>query len=118
MITSTKPSENIQEIKKKSGVKLELLSGPMDGLEFEIMKDVITIGRELDRDISIPLDNLVSRLHARINFCNGEYWLEDLGSRNGTFIGEKRLMKKFRLLIGTIFKIGNTEMRLRKLYNN
>jgi pSer/pThr/pTyr-binding forkhead associated (FHA) protein len=95
-----------------SKIKVELLSGPMDGLEFEIAKKMATIGREDTNGIPLQLDGLVSRQHARISFENGEYWLEDMGSRNGTFIGEKEVKGQVRLPLGTIFRVGGCEMRI------
>jgi pSer/pThr/pTyr-binding forkhead associated (FHA) protein len=92
---------------------VELLSGPMDGLEFEIAKQTATVGREEMNDVPLALDGLVSRQHARISFENGEYWLEDLGSRNGTFVEEKQVKGKVRLPLGAIFRVGGCEMRLR-----
>lgn len=102
-------SERLEEF---SNIKLEVLIGPMDGLVFEIAKKTATVGREETTDIPLPLDGMVSRQHARISFENGEYWLEDLGSRNGTFIEEKRVKGRVRLPLGTIFRVGGCEMRL------
>jgi pSer/pThr/pTyr-binding forkhead associated (FHA) protein len=96
-----------------SQIRVEILSGPMDGLEFEITKKMATIGREEANDIPLPLDGLVSRQHARISLENGECWLEDMGSRNGTFIEEKQVKGKVRLPLGTIFRVGGCEMRLK-----
>lgn len=112
MSTETSLELESEQAEELSNIKLELLSGPMDRLEFEIAKDMVTIGREETNDIPLPLDGLVSRQHARISFENGEYWLEDLGSRNGTFIGEKKVKEKVRLPLRTIFKVGESEMRL------
>lgn len=112
MTTKTQIKEKVQDKNKLSRCKLELLSGPMDGLEFEIKKEELIIGREVDNDIALPLDSLISRSHARITCENGEYWLEDLGSSNGTYIGENRIEEKVRLPLGTIFRVGVCEMRL------
>ena len=118
MTIKTEPFE-ITETKEKSFlIKIELLSGPMDGLEFKIKKDIVTIGREKDNEIPIPLDIIISRSHARITNEDGEYWLEDLGSKNGTFIKDKMVKGKVKLPPETIFKLGVSEMRLTGLGNN
>lgn len=114
MNTKTDISEIMREKTGLFGAKLELLSGPMDGMEFIMKKAVVIMGRDNNNDICLPLDILVSRSHARIAYENGEYWLEDMGSRNGTFIGERRVEGKVQLPIGTIFIVGRTEMRLCK----
>lgn len=55
----------------------------------------IRIGRATDNDIILPdqepNDKLVSRHHAEIAFRDGDYWIEDLGSKNGTYINDERL---------------------------
>jgi pSer/pThr/pTyr-binding forkhead associated (FHA) protein len=99
--------------KKRHSVKLEILSGPADGLSFEMKKPQMVIGRDRDADISLP-DLLVSRQHARITQDRGEYWIEDLGSRNGTLVGGARVLEKTRLPLQTIFRVGVSEMRLNR----
>jgi pSer/pThr/pTyr-binding forkhead associated (FHA) protein len=102
-----------EEGKKKPRVRLEILNGPADGLSFEMKKPRMVIGRGRDVDISIP-DLLVARLHARITQERGEYWIEDLGSVNGTLVGGARVLEKTRLPLQAIFRIGVSEMRLNK----
>ncbi len=50
----------------------------------------LTIGREPDATLFIN-HHIVSRRHAMITYANGCYLLRDLGSRNGTFLNDKRL---------------------------
>ena len=55
-------------------------------------KEFITIGRNLKNDIQI--DNLaVSNFHAHIVSQLGHYFVEDLGSTNGTFVNERKIGK-------------------------
>lgn len=59
---------------------------------FKIDKDEITIGRNSTNDITI--DNLaVSDRHARIVRDQTGYYLEDLGSTNGTFVDGRRISR-------------------------
>ena len=66
----------------------------MDGTEagqvHSIDRESIQIGRHPTTDISIP-DASVSRVHARIFQLDGDYYIEDLGSRNGTFVEGERV---------------------------
>ncbi len=57
----------------------------------------LTIGREPDATLFID-HHIVSRRHAMITYANGCYLLRDLGSRNGTFLNDKRL-EPFRVHI-------------------
>lgn len=55
-------------------------------------KELITIGRNLKNDIQI--DNLaVSNFHAHIVCQLGHYFVEDLGSTNGTFVNDRKIGK-------------------------
>jgi pSer/pThr/pTyr-binding forkhead associated (FHA) protein len=92
-------------------VKIELLSGPMDGMEIELTKEQIFIGRDKDKDIPIPLDGMVSRSHAKLSIENGKWWLEDLGSRNGTFLNEKKIEGRVLINDREIFRVGVSELR-------
>lgn len=60
--------------------------------EIPIGKDLTTIGRVPDNDIVI--NNLgVSRLHAKIIKDGEDYYLEDMGSRNATFLNNQEVKK-------------------------
>jgi pSer/pThr/pTyr-binding forkhead associated (FHA) protein len=61
--------------------------------EFIIDQDEIIIGRDADCDIQI--DNIaVSREHARITKALENYFVEDMGSKNGTFVNGQKVLKK------------------------
>jgi FHA domain-containing protein/pyridine nucleotide-disulfide oxidoreductase len=51
---------------------------------------ILTVGRELDAMLFIN-HHAVSRRHAEITYANGHFLLRDLGSKNGTFLNDKRL---------------------------
>src|SRR5262245_1728749 len=56
-------------------------------------KDTLSIGRMRENDVVI--DNLaVSRFHAKMTLLNGEVYLEDQGSENGTFVNGEPIQKK------------------------
>jgi two-component system, cell cycle response regulator len=63
------------------------------------------IGRHPSCQVIID-DPSVSRRHARVYLNNGELWLQDLGSRNGTFIDGRHLETK-KLADGTLLQIGH-----------
>jgi hypothetical protein len=60
-----------------------------DGREFEL-HDTLTIGRDESNDLVFP-SATVSRRHARLDFREGRWWIEDRGSFNGTFVNGVRL---------------------------
>jgi len=62
--------------------------------ELKIDQDEIIIGRDTGNDIQI--DNIaVSREHARIIKGPNYYFIEDMSSKNGTFVNGKKIKKKF-----------------------
>jgi pSer/pThr/pTyr-binding forkhead associated (FHA) protein len=96
--------------------KLVVLGGPMDGLEFDIDKPELTIGRLDDRDVCLPLDLAVSRRHARLIAEEDAYWLEDVGSTYGTFVakGDDKINGRVEITPGITFRLGpQTTLKLR-----
>jgi pSer/pThr/pTyr-binding forkhead associated (FHA) protein len=67
-----------------------------------------TIGRSPACSINLATDNFVSVLHARIVEHDGSWWLEDLGSTNGTFHNARRIATPERLRRGDRFTVGGT----------
>lgn len=79
--------------------------GDSPGTEFRLVNEESTIGRwdadngvfpDIDLD-AFDSDAKVSRRHARIKRANGQYFIEDLGSTNGTYVNRGR-----RLLPGNV----------------
>ena len=70
--------------------KLRIMSGTNKGQTFDLRDEVYTIGRSPDNNIQI-LDRTVSRKHLKIFRKKNEYFIEDLKSRNGTFVNGARV---------------------------
>lgn len=86
-------------------VRLEILSGPMDGHIFQFNHSV-DLGRE--GKLRIASDRFISRRHVAFEVAEPRLFLEDLGSTNGTFIEDERLQGKAELRNGQIFRVGRT----------
>jgi adenylate cyclase len=85
--------------------------------EDKILADDIIVGRHeagVDVDLDLRFDRGISHRHARIWIGGGQYWIEDLGSRNGTMVnGESIHGKGCRSLQeGDVIQIGDTTLRL------
>lgn len=78
-------------------------TGPLNGQRWPLRKTTV-IGREPDCDIVIP-DRQVSRRHARIHITKEGIYLEDLGSKNGTFRNGARLEDPAILSDGDLVQI-------------
>jgi pSer/pThr/pTyr-binding forkhead associated (FHA) protein len=72
----------------------------------------IMIGRDTHCDLSV-MDEALSAHHARITHHHGQWWLEDLNSRNGTFLNREKLNTPAVIITGDQFKCGNTLFDIR-----
>jgi pSer/pThr/pTyr-binding forkhead associated (FHA) protein len=110
-------SEVIQ--KEIKGVRLEIIEGPMKGLKYFVMKGKpVEIGRSSANDFPIPGDLRISRKHSRINIeKNGVCLLEDIGSKNGTFVRGKRITQKTELKLPGVFTIGESSIRVSQVFS-
>jgi pSer/pThr/pTyr-binding forkhead associated (FHA) protein len=81
----------------------------VDGREYTVRPDGLTIGREAGCDIVIPAGE-VSRRHARIELHNDGYVLLDM-STNGVLVNDRRVKRTHALARGDRIQIGTEEMR-------
>ncbi len=84
-------------------------AGATAGLE----KAPILIGRGNDAAIRLD-DDYVSTRHARIAASGDQWFVEDLGSTNGTYIGSVRITQPTTITLGTQVRIGKTILELKK----
>lgn len=69
------------------------------------------IGRANDNTIILD-DETVSTHHARLSFQEGRWWLEDLGSKNGTRVNDILLEQPLVVTSGDLIQLGAVELRL------
>jgi putative nucleotidyltransferase with HDIG domain len=86
---------------------LEILNGPLQGQK-HIFRSKITIGRKSGNGVRL-LDPKVSRTHAKIQTTAQGFRIEDLKSRNGIYINEKKASNGL-LRSGDRIRIGFTEL--------
>jgi hypothetical protein len=67
-----------------------------------------TMGRGGGCNIPLTFDTFVSQVHARAFDRDGNLWVEDLGSTNGTFVNGDKLTQAMMLKKGDRVKIGET----------
>ena len=72
------------------------LQGPDAGHKYPLDADTIILGRQMDSAICL-VSKAVSRQHAQIVRDEGDYYLEDLDSSNGTFFNGARLSPRARV---------------------
>ncbi len=76
--------------------------------EFYDLEDVTSIGRSRDNEIQI-LDKYVSSKHLKIIMDEGEYFLEDQGSVNGTYLNSTKIEDVVKLKNGDRIGLGRVE---------
>jgi len=90
------------------GGRLVVLASPDPGLQAGMnfyLGENATLGRGTKNDVLVP-DPFASLEHARIFNRDGQFWLEDLGSLNGTYLNEVRLERPTVLADGDRVRIG------------
>jgi predicted component of type VI protein secretion system len=91
--------------------KLIVASGKSAGRSIAIKRNRLLIGRAEECDVR-PLSEEVSRRHCAVVVGPADVWVEDLGSRNGTFVNGDRIAAKTRLTDGDLLRVGSLELKL------
>ena len=93
---------------------LVIIDGPLAGSSVPLGNEAITLGRAASNTVVLD-DEFVSSHHARLyrDQASGQWVIEDLGSTNGTIVGEQRLGAPVILPAGMPVRIGATTFELR-----
>jgi pSer/pThr/pTyr-binding forkhead associated (FHA) protein len=93
--------------------RVVVVDGPSAGDTVPLDEVPILIGRATDAAIRLD-DDYVSTRHAQIGVAQDTYYVEDLGSTNGTYIGSQRITQATALQLGTRVRVGKTTLELKK----
>jgi pSer/pThr/pTyr-binding forkhead associated (FHA) protein len=91
---------------------LVVTAGSLSGTRLRLGPGPILIGRAEDSTLVLD-DDYASTRHARITQQGQEYFLEDLGSTNGTYLDRARVTTPTPVPIGAPIRIGRTVIELR-----
>jgi hypothetical protein len=83
------------------------LRDPQSSKTHAIPPEGATIGREGGRADILVRNPSVSKEHARLFSAEGAWWLEDLGSANGTYVNNGRIAEPTQLTAGLIFALSS-----------
>lgn len=87
-----------------------IVETPKMGVRKILLEKAMTVGRHPSQDIQI-LDRLVSKQHCVVRPGPGAEWsIEDVGSRNGTFVNNRRITSPHRLANGDRVMVGATRI--------
>lgn len=93
--------------------RLQVTDGPLRGTSIPLGASAVVLGRA--PSCTVPLqDDYSSSRHARIYPHEGAWWVEDLGSTNGTFVDGERIDAPTVLNPGKAVRIGQTVLELQR----
>ncbi|HZY01760.1 MAG TPA: FHA domain-containing protein [Dermatophilaceae bacterium] len=98
---------------KRVPTSLTVTEGSLAGTTLSLMDSGVLLGRNPECTLVLD-DDFASGRHARIFRRDGGWFVEDLGSTNGTFLGSNRLTEPMPVEVGTTLRIGKTIFELRK----
>ena len=91
---------------------LLVTEGGLTGTRIGLTGAPVLIGRANDSTLVLE-DDYASTRHARISLQDGVWVVEDLGSTNGTYLGQRKIDGPVQLDIGAPLRIGKTVLELR-----
>ncbi|WP_028658483.1 FHA domain-containing protein FhaB/FipA [Nocardioides insulae] len=99
--------------RKGAPTQVMVVEGANTGERADLAQAPIIIGRGTDAAIRLD-DDYVSTRHARIAASGEDWFVEDLGSTNGTYVGTVRITQPTTITTGVQVRIGKTILELRK----
>lgn len=102
------PRDSRRDRKARRGARLRILEPPAHEGELYPLAEEITVGRGGGCSIVLPDDNYVSTVHARLFRRGSDVFVEDLGSRNGTYVNGEQATAPTRLRRGDRVQFGQT----------
>jgi len=103
----------IQRTKPQALAWLVVRTGPLSGKDFRL-GELNKIGRDAQQCEIVIDDPAVSRQHASIRLSEGEFFVTDLDSANGTFVNNEQI-SRHKLSNGDVIKMGDTTFAFMRL---
>ena len=91
---------------------LIVTEGALAGTRITLSSQPVLIGRADDSTLVLT-DDYASTRHARLSPRGSEWYVEDLGSTNGTYLDRAKVTTAVRVPMGTPVRIGKTVIELR-----
>jgi hypothetical protein len=112
-VPAAAPAAPAAKVKKgRSAHQLVVTAGQLAGTRITLGEAHITIGRAEDSTLVIT-DDYASARHARLVPRNGQWYVEDLGSTNGTYLDRAKVSGPTPVPLGVPIRIGRTSLELR-----
>lgn len=106
------PAAPAAPLTREKPTRMTVVEGPLKGSYMDIASaESVIIGRHPDCDFVLG-DDFSSSRHARLFRRGSEWFIEDLESRNGTFLSGYRIDQPERVRAGADIRMGRTTVRL------
>ncbi|WFR72913.1 FHA domain-containing protein [Prescottella defluvii] len=105
---SVLPTLNKQKVAKH----LVVTQGALAGTRITLSTQPVLIGRADDSTLVLT-DDYASTRHARLSPRGADWYVEDLGSTNGTYLDRAKVTTAVRVPLGTPVRVGKTVIELR-----
>lgn len=110
--TSTSAGQPAKVKRGRAAHQLVVTAGALAGTKITLGEAPITIGRAEDSTLVIT-DDYSSARHARLVARGGQWFVEDLGSTNGTYLDRTKVSGPTPVPLGVPIRIGRTSLELR-----
>jgi hypothetical protein len=110
---AAKPRPKPSKPRRGTPTAVAIVEGGNKGEVVSLDAAPLLIGRGNDAAIRLD-DDYVSTRHARIGSSGDQWYVEDLGSTNGTYVGSSRISQPTAISLGTQIRIGKSILELRK----
>lgn len=113
--TTNVSSNNSSALHSNNGLHIIALNAPQY-FELFINKPQFVIGKKASAvDGCIPFNNMISRIHCRIDNYDNNYTIIDLGSANGTFVNKKRIEtnRPYPIKDSDIIRLANSDFQVK-----
>ena len=111
-VASVPPRATVSKKRGRGPRTLVVTAGPLSGTKITLGDQPILIGRADDSTLVLT-DDFASSRHARLSNRGGQWYVEDLGSTNGTYLDQQRVQGPLLVAPGQPIRIGQTALELR-----
>ncbi|MGY1839354.1 MULTISPECIES: FHA domain-containing protein [unclassified Modestobacter] len=111
-VASVPPRAKAGRKRSRGPRHLVVTAGPLSGTRITLGDQAILIGRADDSTLVLT-DDFASSRHARLTNRGGQWYVEDLGSTNGTYLDQQRVQGPLLVSPGQPIRIGQTVLELR-----
>ncbi len=111
-VASVPPRAAAGKKRQRGPRTLVVTAGPLTGTKITLGDQPILIGRADDSTLVLT-DDFASSRHARLTNRGDQWYVEDLGSTNGTYLDQQRVQGPLLVTPGQPIRIGQTVLELR-----